>query len=74
MVYSVLGAVYLELWLLQWPCLSGMVDLTCEAVDDTAQVCVACFGFRNMPRRVGQTPQIEYTTKSKRRPKDFLKN
>ena len=27
--------------------------------DGTAQVCVACFGFRNMPRGVGQTPQIE---------------
>ena len=45
--------------LLRWPCLSGMVDLTREAVDDTAQVCVACFRFRNMPRRVGQPPQIE---------------
>ena len=36
-----------------------MVDLTREAVDDTAQVCVARFGFRDMPRRVEQTPQIE---------------
>ena len=30
-----------------------------EAVDDTAQVCVARFGFRNMQRRVGQTPRFE---------------
>ena len=37
-----------------------MVDLICEAVDDTTQVCVACFGLRNMPRRVGQTPLFEY--------------
>ena len=36
-----------------------MVDIASEAVDDTAQLCVACFGFRNMPRRVGQTPLIE---------------
>ena len=36
-----------------------MVDLTCEAVDDTAQAYVACLGFRNIPRPVGQTPQIE---------------
>ena len=42
--YPVLGAVGpraattsgLARRLLRWPCLSGMVDLTCEAVDDTA--------------------------------------
>ena len=40
------------------PCLSGKVDFTCEAVDDAVQVCVAGFGFRNMSRRVGQTPRV----------------
>ena len=49
-----------------------MVNLTSEAVDNTAQVCVACFGFRNMPRRVGQPPQIEITRRAKEVPKDFL--
>ena len=33
-------------------------SLTFGAVDDTAQVCVVCFGFRNMPCRVGQSPKI----------------
>ena len=56
--------------LLRWPCFSGMVNLTCEAVDGTAQVCVACLGFRNMPRRVGQTPQSEYHEEQKKPPKE----
>ena len=48
-----------------------MVVLTCEAVDDTAQVCGACFGIRNMPRRVGQAPRFEYP-REQRGPKRLL--
>ena len=51
------GQSGLALRLLRWPCLSRMGDPTCEAVDNTAQICVACFSFRNTPRRVGKTPQ-----------------
>ena len=60
MVYSVLeGSSDLELRLLRLLCLPDMVDLTCEAVNDAAQVCAAGFDFRNMPRQVGKTPQVE---------------
>ena len=59
MVYSVLGGVGPRAAAAPVALSLGMVDLTCEAVDDTTQVCVACFGFRSMPRRVGRTPQIE---------------
>ena len=55
MVYSVLGAVGRRTW--RCGCSGGpvsreLVNLTCEAVDN--------FDFRNMPRRVGQTPPTEY--------------
>ena len=32
---------------------------SCQAVDDTSQVCLACFYIRNTPHRVGRTPKIE---------------
>ena len=71
MVYSVLGAVGPRAGAAPGGLSLGMVDLTClsewwispvcEAVDNTAQVCLAGFCFRNMPHLVGQTPPFPIT-------------
>lgn len=54
-VYSVIGAVGRCAAVALVVLLVGNVDLTSEAVDNTPQACVACFGFSNISRPVQQT-------------------